>query len=187
MDENMNKPLEENTRQVVRAGRRRRERGQAFTEMALTLMFLLVLLSVVVDLGWAFYTLVTLRDAAQEAAAYGAMCPKKDDGTANTDSIRQRLIFSSTAPIDLRTVPSSDVDIQVWFTALANTDPSTAIDLAPVTTPVMGGNVVVRVTLQHQIVTPFVGAFIGRQQYPLTVQVADTVMRSKWLAQCAFR
>ncbi len=55
--------------------RRKSERGQAFVELALSMVFLLTLLSAVVDLGWAFYTLIALRDMAQEGAAYGSLYP----------------------------------------------------------------------------------------------------------------
>ena len=150
------------------------ERGQSFTELAISLVFLLTLLSAVIDIGWAFYTMIALRDAAQEAAAYGAICPFASDSvTPNTNLIRQRLMVSVTDPIDLRDLDPADILIS--FTNKSGT---------AVSTPVMEGNVVVSATIHHTILTPFVGTFIGTQEYPITVTVADTVMRSKWLQQC---
>ena len=154
--------------------RRRSEKGQSFIELAMTILFLLTLLSAVVDLGWAFYTMITLRDAVQEAAAYGAICAlnKANNGPNNT-LIEQRLLLSVTEPIDMADVE----EVEITFLDQAG---------AEVTVPEMGGSVVVRATVLHNIVTPFVGAFIGRQNYPLTVEVADTVMRNKWLNQCDY-
>jgi hypothetical protein len=177
--------MEREVQQTKRFGsaQRRGQRGQAFTELAISLLFLLILMSVMIDLGWAFYTLIALRDAAQEAASYGAICPFEEDNlTANTALIRERLRLSATAPIDMRDIDLNDIEI--WFTDLP--DPADPDDLTAITTPVMGGNIVVRVTIQHKIMTPFAGAFIGTQEYPLTVQIADTVMRSKWLNQCQY-
>ena len=154
--------------------KRRSEKGQSFVELAMTLLFLLILLSATVDLGWAFYTMITLRDAVQEAAAYGSICAfnEASDGP-NTDLIEQRLLLSVTDPIDMADVEAIDVSF-------------TDEDGNEVAVPVLSGAVVVRATVLHKIVTPFVGAFIGRYDYPLTVEVADTVMRSKWLNQCDY-
>lgn len=154
--------------------KRRSEKGQSFVELALTILFLLILFSAMVDLGWAFYTMITLRDAVQEAASYGSICAlnKTNDGP-NTGLIEQRLLLSVTEPIDMADVE----EVEITFLNKVG---------AEVAKPVIGGSVVVRATVLHSIVTPFVGSFIGRQEYPLTVEVADTVMRSKWLNQCDF-
>lgn len=71
------------------------EAGQSFTEMAISMVFILVLLAGVVDLGRMFWVFVTLRDAAQEGAAYGSFCP------ADTSGIESRVRNSSTNPVDL--------------------------------------------------------------------------------------
>jgi Flp pilus assembly protein TadG len=150
------------------------ERGQSMVEMAGSLVFLVMLLSVVIDVGWAFYTLTTLRDTVQEASAYGAICPVgKDNVTANTALIIERFQLSVTAPIDMRLIDSKDI-VVTFFDATG----------AEVVNPVMGGSVRVQVTMQHEILVPFLGSIIGTQHYPLTVAVNNTVMRSKWLDQC---
>jgi Flp pilus assembly protein TadG len=152
------------------------ERGQSMVEMAGSLLFLAMLLSVVIDVGWAFYTLTTLRDTVQEASAYGAICPfDKDNVSPNTALITERFRLSVTAPIDMRLIDPADIIIT--FTDAGGT---------VVTTPVMGGSVRVQVTMQHEILVPFLGSIIGSQHYPLTVAVTNTVMRSKWLDQCDY-
>jgi Flp pilus assembly protein TadG len=153
------------------------ERGQGFMELAISLVFLLILVSVVIDLGWAFYTMISLRDAVQEAAAYGAMCPMRSDNiTQNSALIRQRLRLSATTPLDMNDIDPANVS--VVFTNAAGTQ------LSSTATPIMGGSVVITATIQHEIMTPFLGAIIGRQNYPLTVTASNTVMRSKWMQPC---
>ncbi len=154
------------------------ERGQGFLELGISLVFLLILFSVMVDLGYAFYTLMAMRDAAQEAASYGAICPFDSTGARNDLLIRERLRLSATTPLDMRDIDLNDITIQ--FT---NVD-GTIIESPGVA--VLGGSVVITFTIHHQILVPFLGGIIGRDGYPLTVTVADTVIRSKWLTQCDY-
>ncbi len=155
-------------------GLRKRERGQSFMELAISLLFLLILLAAVIDLGWAFYTMVALRDTAQEAAAFGSMCPD------NIDRVRTRLLQSATEPIDMSDLETGDIEI-----CLVDPDASPQPDLfacsyanshnaSPLA--VRGNNVRVTVRIHHQILTPFVGSFIGTQNYPLTVTVSNTIL-----------
>lgn len=51
------------------------EKGQSLVELALVLVFILILLAGVVDLGRMMYEYLTMRDAAQEGAGYGAVYP----------------------------------------------------------------------------------------------------------------
>ena len=141
--------------------RKKSEIGQSFMELALSMVFLLVLLTVVIDLGWAFYTMIALRDAAQEAASFGSMCP-------DADLIAERLRLSASTPISMEDIPDDAEHIDIEFI-----DPQTGIEADPV-----HGNLV-RVTAQvdHEIIVPFAASFLGRTSYPLRVNVADTVMR----------
>ena len=169
----------------VSARSARGERGQSFVELAISLVFLLVLFSVMVDLGYAFYTMITLRDTVQEAATYGAICPIKEVAAVapnpptlsrNEALIKERLKVSAIAPIDMKDVTL----VTVKFTK-ANGDIITPPDL-----PVVGGSVIIEATINHHILVPFAATFIGTTDYPLTVTVAETVVRSKWLAQCEY-
>jgi len=146
-------------------------------ELAISLVFLLILLSFLIDLGYAFYTIMAMRDAAQEAASYGAICPFEEDGTSqNLDRIRLRLRSSATAPLDVNDIDEGQVEIIFINTAGHELNADEA--------PVLGGSVKVTLTVNHAIMVPFLGAVIGRYDYPLTVEVADTVIRSKWMDHC---
>ena len=130
-------------------------------ELAVSLVFLLILLSAVIDLGWAFYEMIALRDAAQEAASFGSMCP------IDKDKIQTRLEESATPPIDMLDV----TPLVEWVNVSTGAVITNQADVE------LGDSVRVSATIQHQIKTPFVGAFIGRYEYPLTATVSSTVMR----------
>ncbi len=51
------------------------EKGQSLMELAMVLIFILILLAGVVDLGRMMFEYLTMRDAAQEGAGYGAVYP----------------------------------------------------------------------------------------------------------------
>lgn len=145
---------------INRNNSRKTERGQAFVELAISLVFLLVLFTVMVDLGWAFYTMIAMRDTVQEAAVYGSMCPMSET------LIEKRLRKSASAPLDINTVPASDIDID-FVDPVGNTGAA----------KVRGNSIRVTLRYNHQIVVPFAGAFIGTTSYPLEVTVADTILK----------
>lgn len=140
---------------------RKNEKGQSFVELGLSMVFLLILLSALVDLGWAFFTVIALRDAAQEAATVGSICP------TNTTKIIDRLKDSATAPIDMDKLESSQIEVCVVSSGTNTCGAGVAL----------GNSVQVTITYQHDIVTPFVGSFIGTQTYPIRVFAADTILR----------
>jgi Flp pilus assembly protein TadG len=155
---------------------RNHEHGQSFIELSVSMVFLLILLSVVMDLGYALYSMTALRDTAQEAASYGAICPIKEDGTTrNDDLIKARAQYSTHAPLNIEDINPSDITVEFLNTSNQVT-----------TTPVMGGSVQVSLTIFHEIKAPFVANFIGTTTYPLRVTVADTIIRNMWLVQCDF-
>lgn len=59
------------------------ERGQSLVELALILLFLLILVAGIADLGRMIFTYLTMRDAAQEGAVYGAIYPGQCEGVFN--------------------------------------------------------------------------------------------------------
>jgi Flp pilus assembly protein TadG len=71
------------------------EQGQSFVEMAISIVFILILLAGIVDLGRMFFVFVSLRDAAQEGASYASFCP------ADISGIQARVRSASSAPINL--------------------------------------------------------------------------------------
>lgn len=140
--------------------RKNTERGQSFMELAVSLVFLLILVSVMVDLGWAYFTLISLRDITQEATAYGSMCAK------DTAGIEERFRKSATSPLDADDI--TEFELQYC-------NPSTMI--CRNNNPKKGDFITLTATYRHRIVTPFIGAFIGNvQEYPLTVNASNSIM-----------
>jgi Flp pilus assembly protein TadG len=143
------------------------ERGQSLLEFALGLVILLVLLAGVVDLGRAFFTYMSLRDAAQEGAAYASFCPLDSDGGRNL--IVERVRSSSDFPLDL-----SAPEVQVNCTYLAT---GVACDTNGATvTP--GTMVHVEVVYpDFHISMPFIGGFLGSQEFTLQAEANATILR----------
>lgn len=157
------------------SNRQKSERGQSFMELAISLTFLLILLAAVIDLGWAFYTMVALRDTAQEGAAFGSMCPN------DFSLIEERLRESATAPLSIEDIDGGDIEICII-------DPDSPPELFACSGKgaaiVRGNSVRVTIRIQHDILTPFVGSFIGTQTYPLTVTVSNTILREDTMKEC---
>ncbi len=148
---------------------RKGERGQSFMELAISLVFLLTLLSATIDLGWAFYTLIALRDAAQEAAVYASMCPN------HPDLIMDRLQKSAEAPLNIEDIPLDHINVCV----IDPRNPPASCAAAPAQAPELGYSMRVEVWVDHEIRTPFVASFIGTTTYPLAVDVSDLILRVK--------
>lgn len=131
----------------------RSESGQSFVEMALSITFILILLAGVVDLGRMFWTFVTLRDAAQEGAAYASFCP------ADVDGIEARIRNSSTLPVDLTDTTNINV-------------PRPTPDCSMVACNV-GDPISIEVSnLTFRMSMPFMGGI----NIPLTASVSDTIL-----------
>jgi Flp pilus assembly protein TadG len=129
----------------------KRERGQSLMELALSMTFILILLAGVVDLGRAFFTYITLRDAVQEGAAFGAY--QSDDEAA----IIQRAVQTSNSPVNLA---SGAIHFDVNVTAAC-----------------AGGEVTVTATYYDFPVTmPFLGTLIGRQAFDIGASATDDVL-----------
>ncbi len=128
----------------------RAQRGQSLTELALTLTILLLLLAGVLDLGRAYFTFLSLRDAAAEGAAYGSFDP------------------TNAAEIEARVKRESPGGMIDWSGANVTT---TIIGL-----PCRGGGVEVTVQIDYTLLTPFVGSIVGSQTLPLEATVVNTIL-----------
>jgi Flp pilus assembly protein TadG len=127
---------------------RQHERGQGLVEFAVGVIVLLILLMGMLDLGRAFFSYLSVLDAAQEGAAYGSIAP------ADTNGIRQRVRDTSTGPINFVDLRDSQIDVQVDTYACS------------------GNNISISVQCNFTLVTPFIGGKI----LPLTAVVTDTIL-----------
>ena len=89
-----------------------RQKGQSLTEFAVGVTFILIMLASGMDLGRAYYSYITVRDAAQEGASYASIAPSDVHG------VRARVRSTSNTP----------VDIQVFGTACAGGTVKVSVD-----------------------------------------------------------
>ena len=141
---------------------RRSESGQSFVEFALMLVFMLILLSAVADLGWMFVNGASIREAAQEGAAFASVCPN------DVAKIQARVRNSSSHPFDLASVPADQIVVCVVDPGSGSCGGALAI----------GNRVRVTLTYNHNIFTPFVGVFIGSQSYPIEGTSTATILKT---------
>lgn len=143
---------------------RKVEHGQSLVEFAVGGVILLILLVGIVDLGRAFFTFIALRDAAQEGAVYGSICPR------NASAIENRVRNSSNTPVDLKNDPN--IEVQCHYIT-----PSGEVSCGG-TVPAAGNGIRVRVIYRNFPITmPFLGTLIGTQTITLRAEVMDTILR----------
>jgi hypothetical protein len=178
------------------------KRGQSLVELAISLTVMLLLLSGAVSFGMAYYSYVSIRDAAQEGALYGSFNPCFDQnldakcedtespelstvnlhGTdpANPDGICERVKEASTNPVDLADFPCNQVDPNDELPHSGN-----AIYVAPLgdlcegTTSGSPHAIRVSIGYDYPIFMPFLGAILGSQTIHLTASVTDTILEPR--------
>jgi hypothetical protein len=135
------------------------EKGQSMMELAVGIMILFIFLAGVVDVGRALFHFIAMRDAAQEAAVYGAVYP------SHCDQIRDRAYSAlDNSPV-----------IQI----------TTMVDGMECHKAVKINNKAcygkeIRVTIrdpEFPVSMPFIGFFLGKQTIPLEAFVTGTVLR----------
>ncbi len=136
------------------------ERGQSLVEFSVGLVFVLVLLAGLVDLGRGLFTYMALRDGAQEGAAYGSLNPTE------TSTIQNRVYGSSTMLQSLESPGESPspLDIQVNISGSACT--GNAIE-------------VIVVYNDFPLTMPFVGSFLGSQTVDIHASAENTILSPK--------
>jgi len=127
----------------------RKERGQSLTEFAVGVTFILVLLASGMDFGRAYFSYISIRDAAQEGAAYASIAP------ADVTGIRSRVRDTSANPIDLSAFGDDQIDIVVSGSACA------------------GNTISVTVEYDFNIVAPFIAGNTLR----LEAEAIDTILQ----------
>lgn len=129
-------------------------------ELALSFIVLLLLLMGVVDLGRAYFAFMSMRDAAQEGAAYGSIYPVNLAGGLNTTAIVNRVRNNSTSPVNLQ-------------------DTGIAVNVTLIGTRACYGNGL-RVDVEwaeFPLIFPFWEAMFGRTSIPLRARMEETILR----------
>ena len=145
-----------------------KESGQSMVELAISLVFLFILLAGVVDLGRAFFTYIALRDAAQEGASYGAVARERTADLIDCTGIENRVRSTSTTPVDLANTTNIDVAIDIGGLSCVSATAANAC---------FGNGIRVEVTYSNfPISMPFLGTILGRSFVELSAEVEDTIL-----------
>lgn len=132
------------------------EEGQSLVELGLSLVFLLILLAGVIDVGRAMYEYLAMRDAAQEGAGYGSIFPNY------CAEIKNRT---------LQNLPDNGYGVTVYV------DGSTQLcESAPATSACEGKEIIVKIDRDFSISMPFLSEFTG-QTVPIHVEIKDRIVR----------
>ena len=105
--------------------------------MAFMCFFLLILVTGIIDLGRAVFTNISIQEAAQEGAFYGAF-----ESGATAAEIEQRAIDSTSSP----TLTTDDVTVTCVAAGKSIKN---------------GTRITVQVTHELELVTPFIGQWLG--------------------------
>ena len=136
-------------------------------ELAISLLFMLLLVAGVVDLGRAFFVYIALRDAAQEGAAYASIArTAPDDPMMCTEIVNRVRSTSNTQIVDL-----TQASVSVVFNGGIPCGASSNNDAC------WQKSVEVIVTENNfHLTTPLLGTFIGSQTVPISASILDTVV-----------
>jgi Flp pilus assembly protein TadG len=135
---------------------------------------MIFMLLATIDFGFAFFSWITLRDAAQEGAAYGSMYPPT--GFGDLTNIRDRVKYAATTPVNLENLPNPNiVIIMLW--------PDGTTSPSPVT-PCPGNSIRVTVTYDYPVITPMISNFVGAPTIPISASVTNTILRPGNNAGC---
>ncbi len=146
-----------------------REKGQSLVELAISFLFLLLVLGAVFDLGSMFYTFLALRDTAQEGVIYGSYNPT--DGTG----ISTRIHASANWPIDADQI----TDINVYCCPKDTVGAcSSGVCIDTSNTSCQGQKITVDVLYNYQLIMPVIGGFIGWQDILLNARATNTILES---------
>lgn len=146
-------------RAICRGGRL--QRGQSFVEFAISLVFFLIVLIGLFDLGRAYYIHVALEDSAGEASLYLAInhtCPRADSGPGCADP--------NNAMYRARNASSLQI----------NWDSVTILPDYP-TDPVVGDMVKVRMEYPFKLFTPIITTIVGGDTIKLSAEAQHAIIR----------
>ncbi len=141
----------------------KREKGQSLVELTGALVVLLLLLSGIVDLGRAFFTLLSMQDAAEEGVVFGTSFP------THCNQIRERVQYNTSNKV----LPE---DITVVVTIENNNGVYQSCESIAPSNVYAGKEMRIDMTQTFRITMPFLGAFIG-QSIPLHATANGTILR----------
>lgn len=128
---------------------RKTTRGQSLVELAVMMPVLVLILAGILDLGRAYMTLIALRDAAAEGAAYAALHP------TDTNQIVARVADSSSG--------------------LVKVDPDMVAVECPEAAP--GQPITITVRYEYMLLTPVINALVPDGKITMQAQEVRSIIQ----------
>lgn len=145
--------------------RNRSERGQSLVEFGISLVVILFLLAGAMEFGLALFQFIQLRDAAQEGAVYGSICPI-------ASKIEARVRNHSASPVDLSITSGADA-----VTVIVQGRDGTTATAKDINLVKIGDGVYVEVSFNHRLFMPFATLFTGGSNtITIRASVTNTVL-----------
>jgi Flp pilus assembly protein TadG len=138
------------------------EKGQSLVELAVSFTVLLFILGGLVDVGRVFFSMIAIRDAAQEGAVYAAIT-----STKNEADIRAWVRNSSNHPVNMNDLVDGDIQITA----------NNSSGVIPVADACSGDSVTVTVTYHHRFILPLMSGIAGSDPIPMNATITNTVLQ----------
>lgn len=140
------------------------ERGQSLTELAVSMMLLMILLAGVIDIGRITFNHIALRDGTEEGAVYGSINP--NHCTQIEEHVRSSLFDPDGATVTIKIYD----DAGNAYSCLA---------VASNKAIACEGHVieVIAAYPNFPLSMPFIGTVIGSQTINLEVKIKNTIIR----------
>lgn len=153
----------------------RSSKGQSLVEFELALVIIIFLLLAVTDFGLAFFSWISLRDAAQEGATYASVAPPFDNDSIA--AIRSRVKSASTTPVNLNTLADDSIGVELVRDTNAEPHTPTAKSFTTADTKACPGYAVrITVTYQYRMISPMISVFVGSPTIPISANVTNTIL-----------
>ncbi|MEP0804591.1 MAG: pilus assembly protein [Chloroflexota bacterium] len=149
--------------------RNRSERGQSLVEFGISLVVILFLLAGAVEFGLALFQYIQLRDAAQEGAVYGSICPVEDN-------IKARVRNHSSSPVNIINEEKAG-ELSIYVEGRDGTTQNPKDINNPLIPLIPGDGIYVEVSYKHKLVMPFATLFTGGSDaITIRASVTNTVL-----------
>lgn len=139
-------------------------------ELAFSLLFLLILINGIVDIGALLYSYVALRDSAQEGIIYGTYNPN------DTTAIKNRIRDSADFPLNSSLIQNGDIAINCCLHTTTG-ECTTACSPTNVTS-CPGEKFTVVINYTYHMTLPFLNTFFGTTDIPMRVDSTGTIIES---------
>ncbi len=148
-----------------------KRRGQSLVEMGLFLMILMWLLAGAVDFGIAYFSYVTIRDAAQEGVIFGSVNPQLDQAIFKSN-VEARVIISADRPTGSNPIMHSG-------STIVNVCPPPGAGICSSGTSLtvaLGNEFTVQVQYNYPLTVPFLSLIIGNNNIMLTARATGVIL-----------